>query len=70
MSFPIADWQFWIVTLTAAGSVWALVRPFLPGGKSDESSAPCSHCGAAPGAPCGKDADDAPRLVTLGDRRH
>lgn len=70
MSFPVTDWQFWLVTVTAAGSLWALVKPFLPGrGSEGASGAGCSHCGAAANAPCSRDdGDDAP-LVTLGGHR-
>jgi len=68
MSFPVSDWQFWVVTVAAMGSFWALVKPFLPGGKS-ETNSPCSHCGVAAGAPCGRaNATPGAQLVTLGGR--
>jgi hypothetical protein len=51
MSFPVGDWQFWAVTVSAAGSVWMLVRPFLPRGGRPAGNA-CASCSAAAGAPC------------------
>lgn len=30
MSFPIHDWQFWVVTLIALAAAWYLVRKFIP----------------------------------------
>lgn len=34
--FPVADWQFWIVTVLAIGALWFVLRSVLPaklGGK-------------------------------------
>ncbi|HEX2253721.1 MAG TPA: hypothetical protein VHQ65_10690 [Thermoanaerobaculia bacterium] len=53
MTFPVGDWQFWVVTLSAVGSLWMLVRPFLaPRGKKGAGAGSCSQCGVAAGAPC------------------
>jgi hypothetical protein len=30
MTFPVHDWQFWVVTLLAAGALAYLVRKLLP----------------------------------------
>jgi hypothetical protein len=67
MGFPLADWQFWTVTVAAVGAVWLLVEPFV-GGAGKKTGGPCSQCGVAAGAPCG---DDSPRdrLVVLGKPR-
>lgn len=27
---PFGDWQFWLVTLAAAGALWMLVRVLIP----------------------------------------
>jgi hypothetical protein len=42
MSFPLADWQFWVVTASAAVALWSLVRPFL-------ARAPRGACGSCNG---------------------
>lgn len=67
MTFPFDDWQFWTVTLVAAGSLWALVKPFLPGDKSESAGGACPRCGVGAGAPCGREKSDT--LVSLGSRR-
>ena len=66
MSFPVADWQFWTVTITAVGSVWVLVRPFL---RRDATPGPgaCASCPKAPGGRCTTH-EDRERLVVLGGR--
>ena len=51
MTFPVGDWQFWVVTVSALGSVWMLVRPFL-GPRGKRAAGPCSQCGVAAGAAC------------------
>lgn len=30
MSFPVDDWQFWVVTICAAACAWFVLRPLLP----------------------------------------
>ncbi len=44
MTFPIGDWQFYVVTAVAVGGAWALLRPFL---RRRRAGAPCSGCGPA-----------------------
>lgn len=67
MAFPLGDWQFWTVTAAAAGSVWLLVKPFLPRGEM-KAGGSCSHCGVAAGSPCQR-TPGPERLVTLGKDR-
>ena len=70
MSFPVADWQFWVVTATAVGALWALVRPFLGNDGESTAQAPCAKCGtSASGASCGHSGSAEPKLVTLGGNR-
>lgn len=38
---PLGDWQFWVVTLLGLGSLYLVIKPFLPG-KSKSGS--CPHC--------------------------
>lgn len=33
MSVPVHDWQFWVVTLAAAGAMCWLARGILPGAR-------------------------------------
>lgn len=69
MSFPLADWQFWVVTVTALGALWALVRPFVGSADSDAGRGACAKCGTSGGGGCGHAASSEPKLVTLGGRR-
>ena len=32
MSLPWRDWQFWVVTVVAAGAAWAVLRAVVPEG--------------------------------------
>jgi hypothetical protein len=32
LSFPVSDWQFWVVTLLALFALWYLSRSILPPG--------------------------------------
>ena len=41
MSFPVADWQFWVATAIAATCAWAIVRPMLP---SRRARSECPGC--------------------------
>jgi hypothetical protein len=68
MNFPIADWQFWTVTVGAAGAVWMLVRPFVGRTGGGRAAGSCSQCGAAAGAPC-QGGSRSDRLVSLGKAR-
>lgn len=43
MPLPLADWQFWLVTVVAAWGFYALVRPFLPR-RSSRREPPCANC--------------------------
>jgi hypothetical protein len=57
---PVADWQFVVVTLIAAGGVWTLVRRFVPARQSRGAQDPfggpalpqkptaCAHCASNP----------------------
>jgi hypothetical protein len=59
---PVADWQFVVVTLIAAGGLWTLVRRFVPArqsrGAQDGLGGPalpqkptaCAHCASNPTA--------------------
>ena len=71
MTIPVADWQFWIVTLVALFGLVKLVRTVLPDKK--KPNAPCPHC-ASGSAACAKTssvptAATGEKLVTLGGRR-
>lgn len=72
-NFPFADWQFWVVTVAAVGSVWALVRPFVGSAEIDTpGQGPCAKCGTTTGGGggCGQTGTSAPKLVTLGGHRN
>ena len=57
---PVADWQFVVVTLIAAGGLWTLLRRFVPArqprGPQDAHGGPslpqkptaCAHCASNP----------------------
>jgi hypothetical protein len=59
---PVADWQFVVVTLIAAGGLWTLVRKFVPArqprGARDahgnlvlpQKPTACAHCASNPAA--------------------
>jgi hypothetical protein len=58
---PVADWQFVVVTLIAAGGLWTLVRRFVPARQSRgarDAQSPllphkptaCAHCASNPAA--------------------
>lgn len=69
MTFPLGDWQFWIVTAGAAVSVWAIVRPFLRRA-SPRDAAACAHCPhAATIIAAARPDGGGERLVTLGKLR-
>lgn len=67
MTFPLGDWQFWTVTVAAAGSLWLLVKPFLAR-DPEGGGGPCSHCGVSKGSPCQRSSGPE-RLVLLGKGR-
>jgi hypothetical protein len=61
---PVADWQFVVVTLIAAGGLWTLVRRFVPARQSrgardahgasalplPQKPTACAHCASNPAA--------------------
>lgn len=44
MSFPITDWQFWLVTLVAGLGLWQLIKQFLPSPSSSQGCRGCDTC--------------------------
>lgn len=60
MSFPVTDWQFWLVTAVAGFGLWNLIKTFLPRSSTSEGCSSCETCGPAAAAPTG------PELVSLG----
>jgi hypothetical protein len=66
MTFPLTDWQFWFVTLSAAGALWMLVKPFVARSPETRSGA-CSGCSMASGCsrPAPSSGAEAERLVVL-----
>lgn len=73
MIFPLADWQFWTVTVTTIGALWMLIRPLLGGlsrsGSTNRGGGPCSRCGVPASAQCRGGSQTRHHLATLGSRR-
>ena len=61
MSFPWADWQFYVVSAVMVAGLWLLVRPFLT---RTERNTGCPGCET-----CGDDAGHGNDLVQLGAER-
>ena len=72
---PVADWQFLVVTLIAAGGLWTLVRRFAPARQSrgahdahgqggptlPQKPTACAHCASNPMADDGHRHQPQPR---------
>ena len=61
MSFPLDDWQFWVVTLVAVASVLPIVRVLVPKASRDDACPGCTTCES--------EAPPPGQLVTIGRRR-
>jgi len=60
MSFPVLDWQFWVVSAVAGIGLWRLIKQFLPTPSKSDGCPGCDQC------PPEKDTTTAPKLVVLG----
>jgi hypothetical protein len=75
-ALPLDDWQFWVATALAAGSVWLVVRPLLPRRAKSAKPTACAGCPSSDraGDRSGEDgADGKPRGrhvdLTIGGKR-
>ena len=55
MTFPVHDWQFWVVTVAALLGAWRVLRTLLAVARTPKGETPacpgCDSCGAASSAP-------------------
>lgn len=69
MTFPLHDWQFWVVTLAALLGAWWVLRSLLAVARTPKGQTPtcpgCNSCGAESAVP----AKGGEGLVQLGGGR-
>lgn len=63
VSFPWADWQFYVVSVLMVGGLWQLVRPFVRRADRDPKAG-CPGCDT-----CEDDSEAESGLVQLGAGR-
>ena len=54
MSFPLTDWQFYVVTAIFGLGLWMLIRPLVP--SKNQSDSGCGNCAAGSAAQATKQA--------------